>query len=573
MQYRVYDRLKLAYIDGGAVRSYSIDNDYINNNNSTIDIIKGTTAMVGDIICLIKDTGAYDKGVITSVDNEALQIAYKSDKELFNDNILNPFAGTFTDETDVEVAGRFGVDVVKNMIELYWGRTTDPFKKLPLQVVTDGDVLDDDGKTKMIWTWSDTEISFVDWLIQLFESYSVIVKWTINFDTAQTVLSLRQPRYMVTISAVKNDSEMIKDNVAMQTITYTKEELPSKTMCIVVDSETKDLLYITSGVNLFDAFYGYEDSYIATDDGMAYKTERINYEQESNVSSYIKVEPNTRYTLSMANSDDKDRGIAYYGIVDGVKKAIGHVDVYNGRVKRFTVPINTPENAKYLRFCYDKKATEIQLEKGDKETTYDSQNKKAIFYLCYGEPRPHYIAYTDNEMAELLETGKIGDIVHFVGAESELGYKEAEYEIVDKSTYKLLTDNRKYFVTTDMNNEYRLLPVRTKYIEYNGNDYMDNQNLTVEEAAANELTPNNFNQAIEIEIPQDSKMFDFELANFGDVYKIITKNGEFTSVYSGRKENSNSNIVTLLFGLGRKNYTDLIQKKMREQRYSAIYNR
>ena len=190
MQYRVYDRRKLAYIDGGPVRNFSVDDDYINTNNSTIDIIKPTTAVAGDIICLIKDAGAYHKGVITSVDNEALQIAYKGDKELFNDNIINPMASAFAQSTDVDVAHPFGVDIIKRMIELYWGRATDPYRHLPLKIVTDGDVLNDDGKPKMIWTWTDISIQFVDWLIELFKKYSVVLKWDIDFNTAVNVLSM-----------------------------------------------------------------------------------------------------------------------------------------------------------------------------------------------------------------------------------------------------------------------------------------------------------------------------------------------------------------------------------------------
>ncbi|MGI6522832.1 MAG: hypothetical protein ACOX2Y_03005 [Christensenellales bacterium] len=35
-QYRVYDRQTLGYTDGGIIRDYSIDTDYISNNASTV---------------------------------------------------------------------------------------------------------------------------------------------------------------------------------------------------------------------------------------------------------------------------------------------------------------------------------------------------------------------------------------------------------------------------------------------------------------------------------------------------------------------------------------------------------
>ena len=67
-------------------------------------------------------------------------------------------------------------------------------------------------------------------------------------------------------------------------------------------------------------------------------------------------------------------------------------------------------------------------------------------------------------------------------------------------------------------------------------------------------------------------MFDWDLARFGGEYIIVNKNGTINSNYTGRKETSENNYVTLYFGLGRKNYTDLIQMRMRKQRYSKIYN-
>ena len=63
MQYRVYDRRKLAYIDGGYVVDYNIDDDYIVNNNSSISIVKETNAVEGDIIVLIKNSGPFHKGI------------------------------------------------------------------------------------------------------------------------------------------------------------------------------------------------------------------------------------------------------------------------------------------------------------------------------------------------------------------------------------------------------------------------------------------------------------------------------------------------------------------------------
>ena len=86
MQYRVYDRQTLKYKDGGYVQSYTIDDDYIVNNNSTVSVVKKrdntlSDVTAGDVIALIENSGAYHKGVITTADATARTISYKGDKE------------------------------------------------------------------------------------------------------------------------------------------------------------------------------------------------------------------------------------------------------------------------------------------------------------------------------------------------------------------------------------------------------------------------------------------------------------------------------------------------------------
>lgn len=514
MQYRVYNRQTLAYKDGGAVRDYSIDGDYINDNNSVVNIVVSTTANVGDIVCLIETSGAYDKGVITAVDNEALTISYKHDKELFNDNILNPFADQFIEDTDIKAVGKFGLSIVGELINVYWGKTLDSYKRLPLEITYSGDVLDENGQVRMIWTWDNTQIKFSEWLVEIFEKYSVVLSWDINFDTAQTNVALRKPYYIVHLSAIVNDTDIIKDNVDTQTIKYQTEQQPEATVCVVVDKNTKDIMYISSGRNIFDATYGYVDSYLDGDNGKAYDVAKIATTQPQNsiVSSYIKVNASAQYVLSMQNGDTTPRQICFY---NSNKTAIGSLqNPYTGQTARFSVGFTTPANTRFVRVCFAGTAKNIQLETGSIATAYDPFNKKAIYYLAFN---------------------------------NEQGL---------------------FYTTMDSNDENRIMPVKTKYVEYDSESASD---TTVTDTATNELTPNTFNHAIEIEIPRDTKMFDFELANYGDVYRIITKNGSIRSVYSGRKESSTSKMVTLLFGLGRKNYTDLIQKGFRQQKYQTLY--
>lgn len=383
MQWRVYDRRTLAYIDGGYASEYTVDDDYIVSNNSSITLVRATSACVGDIVALIKTAGAYHHGVITAVDNAALTISYKSDKELFADNIPNPYFCDFG--TGCSVAGRFGISVPAAIIRAAFSGTSDYRRNLPLSVTTVGDVLDESGNPGMLWTWSDRSISFCDWLVELFEKYGVVLEWTVDFDTA-SALSERRPIYCVTLSAVGKTGKLIKDNIAAAKITAIKEELPEKTVCIVLDSDE------------------------------------------------------TAYTV--------------------------------------------------------------------------------------------------------------------------LG------------TYYLLQDGSgNYSVTSSPNSPYRVLPPRTSIITYDSSQTDADNAVTVEDAAKNELIPSKYSQSVEIEISKESRMFDFETARFGDDYAVITAAGRIDTVYSGRRENSESDTATLCFGVGRRRYTDQIQRRLRKQRYTVLYRK
>lgn len=508
MQYRVYNRQNLTYVDGGYVESWSIDDDYVVNNNSTINVVKKTgtyesrvytianiegrnyyantttstvfmgllefvgesgaeyvipllvstdktavtywqdynyehmtysgeiewqsstfyysatdyamqknqegtvdvtsdynlqmydsvkallednvkiyapisdlvdtltNVVVGDVVALIDDNGLYHKGVITAVDDTARTISYKSDKELFNDNIYNPLATDYENDSDLEIAGAMGLDGVVEILKSYFVDTKDTYKALPIVFQTVGN------NDKILWTWDNDSISLVDWLTELFEKYNVSVSWTISFDVAQT-LAKRSPKYVVTISAITNDGGIVKDNVTMQTITYTEQELPEATVCIIIDSSTKE--------------------YVST------------------------------------------------------------------------------------------------------------------FYLVE---------------------------------------KNGEYSVTEEIEP---TDGRK-----------RVLPVKTVVCTWDSSS--DDTTTTAEDVATDKLISSQFNQAIEIKISADSKMFDFSGAQFGDLYTIVNERGTISSVFTGKKAQSSSKWITLYFGIGRQNYTDLIQVKMRKQRKIERYH-
>lgn len=625
MQFRIYDRQTLAYKDGGYVASYTIDDDYIVNNNSTINIIKelNNKVVVGDTIVLIKTSGAYHKGTITTFDNADFKITYKADKELFNDNMLNPYSSFFADESNKEVtiAKRFGIEDVANIIESYFGKANDWLRQLPIKVVTDGTVEDIalkltlaqreegakaltldtfnrkkfetanngiidndinftfnnnswnlveqgistkvdlkdygigvsgvaiDGDTikaslepSMLWTWKNDTINVPDWLVELFTSYNLSLSWSIDFNIAETDLIKRKPYYIVTLSAVNNSGKIIKDNVEMQTITYTEKKLPEATVCVVLDSESKTIYQMNSNKNLLNPYYVEEDKFLTVGYGM----EQTQKDETSNVSGFIKISPNKYYTFSCNGYDGKDRNILFY---DEGKKL--QPITQNGEKKDFlTYNFGALENNKkaklqsfkpdkngYIKICFDKDSTEVQLETSDKEITdiskieYDGFNIPAIYYLCEREGT-YYVSLNPEEGMTVTD------------------------EVTGEKRYLSL----------------RVMPSKMISATFDTSSE-SGEATTPQEVAEKTLIPSKFNQAIEIQISADSKMFDFENSYFGDLYRIINEHGTIDSNYTGRKEDSSSKWITLYFGLGRQNYTDLIQMRMRKNKYEVVYTK
>jgi hypothetical protein len=623
MQFRIYDRQTLAYKDGGYVASYTIDDDYIVNNNSTINIIKelNDKVVVGDTIVLIKTSGAYHKGTITTFDNADFKITYKADKELFNDNMLNPFVLAFTGEENKEVtiAKRFGIEDVANILESYFGKANDWLRRLPIKLVTDGAVEDIalkltlaqrekeektltldtfnrgkfnkkiedeklieelkdkiefvyqldtwtikkepidlkdygigvsgiaiDGDTikaslepSMLWTWKNDTINVPDWLVELFTSYNVSLSWDIDFNIAQKDLSKRKPYYIVTLSAVNNSGKIIKDNVEMQTITYTERKLPEATVCIVLDSERKEIYKLNSNTNLLNPYNATENKYLSVSD---YGFEEEKADKTSNISGYIPIKVTlqdnliengvedtskkcTYYTYSCYEYDNRVRYINCY---DKDKQLLTYVKYnfgYDER-KRFAQTLFLQdEKIKYIRICYSKNSQQLQFEEGYKkanEIEYDGFNIPAIYYLCEAKGT-YYVSLNPSEKDE-----------------NGLSLRVMPSKMVS--------------ATFDVNNE-------------------SAEETTPQEVAEKTLIPSKFNQAIEIQISADSKMFDFENSYFGDLYKIINEHGTIDSNYTGRKEDSSSKWITLYFGLGRQNYTDLIQMRMRKNKYEVVYTK
>ena len=118
---------------------------------------------------------------------------------------------------------------------------------------------------------------------------------------------------------------------------------------------------VNTGKNLFDKSTITENTYIE-------ENGNTGSSQVTNLSDYIGVKPNTSYTLSYDYStllNSNQRNIIYY---DENKTYISGL-IYLPTNKTNT--ITTPNNAKYIRFSYDKNCYSIMLNEGSTSLPYE----------------------------------------------------------------------------------------------------------------------------------------------------------------------------------------------------------
>lgn len=228
----------LVYATGGAVAAYSIDNDYMVANNSTVEITKETTAVAGQIITLIDDAGEYDTGIITSVDNENRKILYKSLLSLFDGDILNPTRSGREEGDDVIKYLYDGVNGTAEIIASYFANSnTDKFRRLPLYIRTSGGGTGANGKpfVPALWSYTGNTVNLRTWLVDLFDKHNVVVQFRLVFEVARAYIELR-------VTHNTTGGRLIKKNIHGLTVKYTEESVIKSTVCEVIDQDTKEKL-------------------------------------------------------------------------------------------------------------------------------------------------------------------------------------------------------------------------------------------------------------------------------------------------------------------------------------------
>lgn len=223
----------LVYASGGAVASQIIDNDYLLANNSTVNIARETKAVAGQIIALIDDSGAYDIGVISSVDNTKLQILYKSMLELFNGEILNPMrVATNTDEVIKYLYD--GVEDTAQIIASFFAAVgTDKYRRLPIRIRTSGGGTSGSSYlVPAVWKYKDNAVNVRDWLIELFNTHNVVVQCSLVFEVGRAYIDLY-------VSHNTTGGRLIKNNVHGMTFTHAEDSAASATVCQIINQDTK----------------------------------------------------------------------------------------------------------------------------------------------------------------------------------------------------------------------------------------------------------------------------------------------------------------------------------------------
>lgn len=226
----------LVYAAGGAIANFSIDNDYMVANNSTVELAQETDAVAGQIIALIDGSDAHDIGLITSVDNKNLKILYKSMLSLFDGEILNPARET---DSDSEIRYLYdGVDGTARILARYFASdNVDKYKRLPLRIRTSGGGRGADGNYSVpaIWNYKDNTVNVRSWLVDLFDKHNVVLQFRLIFEASRAYIEIY-------IQHNTTGGRLIKANIHGLTVNHTEESAAAATVCEVIDSETKALL-------------------------------------------------------------------------------------------------------------------------------------------------------------------------------------------------------------------------------------------------------------------------------------------------------------------------------------------
>lgn len=569
MQYRVYKRQDLTYVDSGYVspNNISIDDDYLINNNSVINILKPTKAVIGDFIAIIKDSGAYHKGVITEVDNADLTISYKSAKEIFNDNIINPYLSNFIDNEDFVGKIESIEDELSKIIKLN-------FVKPPLEVV--------EGYYNGRHFYSDSEyknkISCINNIAYVDKSTGKGYFW--NSATSKNLFYVMDNNIKPTIPIVDLD-----ENKQQFTITTALNDAGGSGSFLYL------LKNITLGANkTYTLSWKWNGSYKGNIK-LLIKSSSIN-------KNVIEVElTKKKYTFttdSVIQINSITFEINNCEIVN--KIAIGQIQLEEGENETSYLPYDAEMFEFTADYPYDAyrmlpiKNIFANSKTSTLWTTSDSSiNLKDLLVDLFNNLNlivDFDINFSEDENSLTIKIGTVtsGNILikdniksgSFIYENSTVPDKTCCI-VIDSDTKEILA---KYYLTvnntltTNALDETRALPSKTIIAEYSSststsvdsdtNTSSDNDDPYLS-TAEQQLLGSSYYELVQFEVDKESKMINFSALVLGTKVRIVNEQGTINTIYTGRKEKGSERYVTLMFGKSRKNYTDKIQLALRRK--------
>lgn len=278
MQAKIYSRATLELLDYTYVRDYNIDDDYLINNNSKIYAVKKINASSGDIIVLIKNSGAYHKGVITAIDNVNMEISYKDTKEFFNNKIISPFrkieAGVTYDS----------IDFIKKIIIAtyadgdYLTYNEGTFEKTGSLhngdiIIAKGNIdVDTISTYESCYTDNDLSLNLKEYLIDVFEKNNIVIQFNIDFDFSKSpkmatiiyennqielieVPTQRIPRLVYKVRNISTTRIVIKDNIIAASFDFEEQQIPQSTVAYILkDGYLAKTYYLLDDETISDSF-------------------------------------------------------------------------------------------------------------------------------------------------------------------------------------------------------------------------------------------------------------------------------------------------------------------------------
>ena len=233
--YRAYDRQTLNFVDGGIVRGYNVDFDFLSNNASTLTLTEETYAKRGDILAIIKGNDKVCLGCVVSVDNTKKTISFKHMKELFNDKVLNVFFYTNIIGKKFDAIG-----AMKTILEYGFVSTDDTRRRLPLEIKMFG------AAQGAVWLDEAADMNVLDFMHKMFDNYNVYVDFDLDFEHSKILVTI-----------VKNVTEgiVIKNNIKLSEPQFDNNDTPNY---------NKLILYRKDNGNIVGTYYLLKNNTVTT---------------------------------------------------------------------------------------------------------------------------------------------------------------------------------------------------------------------------------------------------------------------------------------------------------------------